>query len=187
MLHRRELVRRTAIKHGSRVLALLKADGERLYRLLVRLTLREDVADDLLQDLVVKLAQARGFPEAENPYGYARTAAIHLAFNWMRQRRREQALEGYEQESVDLPPWTQLVQKEDIRRMLDSIEELAEQDRLILAMRYFDQASHEEIGSAIGRTAHQARGLCHKAIKRLRVAMIRPDGRPLATREEVGP
>jgi DNA-directed RNA polymerase specialized sigma24 family protein len=65
------------------VAALLNCHGERLYRLLVRLTLREDVAEDLLQDLAVKLSQASGFAAAENPYAYARRAAVNLAFSWI--------------------------------------------------------------------------------------------------------
>jgi RNA polymerase sigma factor (sigma-70 family) len=157
---------------------LLNCHGERLYRLLVRLTLREDVAEDLLQDLVVKLAQASTFAAAENPYAYARKAAVNLAFSWIRSRRRgrEHVVESIDPPADDPPPWSRLVRSEDIRRVLDHMEDLGERDRLILAMRYFDDAGFEEIAQVIGGTGHQARGLCHKAIRQLRTAMVETDG-----------
>ena len=48
------------------LLSLLKHSGARLFSLLVRLTLREDVAEDLMQDLFIRLSDSRGFREA-NP------------------------------------------------------------------------------------------------------------------------
>jgi len=178
---------RFEIRYSSKVILLLNSHGDRLYRLLVRLTLREDVAEDLLQDLVVKLSQASGFANAENPYSYARTATVNLAFSWFRGRRREQAIEGTDYPAGDPPPWSSLVKTEEIQRMLDHMGDLSDRDRLILAMRYFDEASYDEIARVFGGTTHQARGLCHKAIGRLRAKMAEPkDGKP-ETREEVKP
>ncbi len=168
---------------------MLKSDGERLYRLLLRLTLREDVAEDLLQDLVVKLSQASGFAAAENPYAYARRTAVNLAFSWIRGRRRgrEEAFESLDPPGEDSPAWAGLVRAEDIRRLLDHMGGLDERDRLILAMRYFDEVPYEEIAAVIGGTNQQARGLAHKAIKRLRAAMNEPERRADAARAEVKP
>jgi len=151
------------------------------------MTLREDVAEDLLQDLVVKLAQADGFAHAENPYAYARTATINLAFSWHRGRRKEQAIEGADYPTGDPPPWSNLVKMEEIQRMLEYMGNLGEQDQLILTMRYFDEASYDEVARVVGGTAHQACGLCHKAIRRLRAKMIEPKGGKFQTRTEVKP
>jgi DNA-directed RNA polymerase specialized sigma subunit len=65
------------------------------------------------------------------------------------------------------------------------MEDLDDRDRLILVMRYFDEAGFEEIARFIEGTEHQARALCHKAIRRLRTAMAEPDGRTLKPRTEV--
>lgn len=166
---------------------MLNCSGERLYRLLVRLTLREDVAEDLLQDLVVRLSRARGFAAAENPHAYARKAAVNLAFSWIRSRRheREQTLETFDHPADDQPPWSRLVRAEDIRRVLAQMERMGDRDRLILAMRYFDEAGFEEIAQVIGGTDHQARALCHKAMARLRKAVVEHDRRVLGPRAEV--
>jgi RNA polymerase sigma-70 factor (ECF subfamily) len=177
--------RRFGIRYGHQVISLLDSHGDRLYRLLVRLTLREDVADDLFQDLVVKLAQARGFAAADNSYAYARTAAVNLVFNWIRSRRRVQPIKGVDRPADDPPAWSQLVDAEEIQRMLDHIRDLRERDRLILVMRYFDEASYLEISQVIGGTPHGARSRCHRAIKRLRVAMGADERSSPGTRSEV--
>ena len=146
--------------------------GRRLYRLLVRLTLREDVAEDLLQDLAVKLCQARGFAAADEPYAYARKTAMNLAFSWLRRRRPRLSLDGFDHSSEERPAWSKLVRAEEIQRVLDRMDELSERDRLILTMRYFDEAGYDEISRVLGTTPKGARGLCHKAIARLRKAVV---------------
>ncbi|HPP20831.1 MAG: sigma-70 family RNA polymerase sigma factor [Phycisphaerae bacterium] len=180
---------RVAIGHDSKVISLLNSHGERLYRLLVRLCLREDVAEDLLQDLAVKLSQASSFAAAQDPYAYARKAAVNLAFSWIRsrQRERERTMWLSAHSTDEPPPWMKLVNAEDIRRVLEHMESLGDRDRLILAMRYFEEAEYEEIAQVIGSTDHQARALCHKAIERLRKAMVEPDPSVLEPRTEVEP
>lgn len=147
------------------------------------------MADDLLQDLVVKLSQADTFDTAENPYAYARRAAVNLAFSWIRTRRRdrEQAVEDFDHPDSDPPVWSKLVRAEDIRRVLDHMEDLGDRDRFILAMRYFDEAGFDEIAQVIGGTKDQARALCHKAIRRLRTAMTQRDRSLLEPRTEGKP
>lgn len=70
---------------------LLRSEGDRLYRLLWRLTQREDVAEDLLQELTLKLAESDGFGVSDQPYAYARAAAVNLACDWRRRKRAEPA------------------------------------------------------------------------------------------------
>ena len=65
----------------GRLMQLLDERGEALYALLLRATLREDVAEDLLQDLFLRLEGSTGFAGADNTYAYARTAAVRLAFD----------------------------------------------------------------------------------------------------------
>lgn len=170
-------------------MSLLNAHGDRLFRLLVRLTLRQDVAEDLLQDLVLRLAGSPGFAAAGNPYAYARKAALHLAFNWIRsRRRRREEPAGNFDEAADVPTaWSRLVKAEDIRRLLEHMEGLGDRDRLILVMRYFDDAAYADIAQVIGSTAAQARAFCHKAIRRLREAMVECDSTVLDARAEVNP
>ena len=151
----------------------METDGRRLHRLLVRLTLRGDVAEDLLQDLTLRLADSDGFAGAEYPYAYARMTAVNLAMDWRRRNatryRRESA--NARPEGFNNHPLIELERAELIDRMLDELEELTERDRDLIVMRFMDAMPFNEIGEAIEKTGQQARGLCHHAVRRLRERM----------------
>jgi RNA polymerase sigma factor (sigma-70 family) len=151
------------------VLALLEAHGERLYALLVRLTLRGDVAEDLLQDLFCKLVQSPRFAQADDPVAYASRMAMNLAFDHRRrQRRRPATLDADPPAAGNGAPIADLLRREEFQRVLDAMGKLPSGGRDILVLRYLEQQEFETIGRAIGKTAHQTRALCSKAMIRLR-------------------
>ncbi|NLH17541.1 MAG: hypothetical protein GX455_13280 [Phycisphaerae bacterium] len=51
--------------------------GAKLYAMLTRLTLCQDVADDLLQELLIKLDRAARTETVHDWESYARNSAIH--------------------------------------------------------------------------------------------------------------
>ncbi len=144
-----------------------------MYALLVRLTLREDVADDLLQELVVRLSQSGGFQQADNPLGYARRAAIHLAFDWRRQKKRRGTIESLLEEPAVTGEnlLNSLIAHEEFERTLAVMEQLSELSRTCLVLHYIEQLSYFEIAEQLGTTPHQVRGVCHKGIRRLQQLM----------------
>jgi len=151
----------------------LATHGPGLHRLLARLTLREDVAEDLLQELFLKLRDSAGFRRADHPAAYARRAAVHLAFDWHRRndRRPPQAplpeeLPGQEPSGLDA-----LVRREELGGVVRCLGELPEASRDCLVLHYLEQEPYEEIARALGKTPHQVRALCHKGIARLRLLL----------------
>jgi hypothetical protein len=52
------------------LLSILDRHGAELHALFCRLTLRADAAEDLLQDLFLKLRSSAGFARADNRKGY---------------------------------------------------------------------------------------------------------------------
>jgi RNA polymerase sigma factor (sigma-70 family) len=163
----------------TKLARLVEAEGERLYGLLARLTLRKDVADDLLQELVVRLSQSAGFQRADNPLAYARRAAIHLAFDWRRQgkaRRRAEPLDT-EPEVPAHDALGALVDREELEEVLAALGWLSQLSRSCLVLRYIEQLSYLEVAQQLDVTPHQARAACHKGIRRLRKVMrIEPTG-----------
>ena len=151
------------------LLNLLKHYGARLFSLLVRLTLREDVAEDLMQDLFIRLSDSRGFREANSPQAYARTTAIRLAFDW-RRSRKSRPIGNLVEEPVGSTdsPLDGLLEAEQIDQVLNAMEQLSESDCEILVLRYLEQHEYEQIANLRDTTAHVARAQCHKAMKRLR-------------------
>ncbi len=152
------------------LLDFLDTSGPYLLRLLYRVTLRADVAEDLFQELFLRLQASAGFRSAANRSAYARGTALHLAFDWRRNQRRcpIAALPPDEAVTTDPSPLQRLIEDEEIQTVLDLMAELPMPGVELLTMRYLQQDSYETIAHQIGKTAHQARALCHKALIQLR-------------------
>ena len=159
----------------DQVLQLLKSHGPNLYALLTRLTLRQDTAEDLMQDLFVKLSASNGFRRAVNPAAYARRVAMHLAFDWRRSQWRSPGLVrlAREPEDDEPSPLNRLIDKEQMDQLLDAVDTLNTLRREVFVMRYIQQETYEVIAKQLGTTPHKVRGLCHKAIAQLRNVLSR--------------
>jgi RNA polymerase sigma factor (sigma-70 family) len=149
---------------------LLAEQGRQLHALLFRLTLRADVAEDLLQDLFCKLAHSDAFQRAKNPLGYAYRTATNLAFDWRRAGKRNPTCEfdGANLASATPSPLVDLLRREELEQTLTAIGELAPSSRDIVVLRYLQQESYETIAKQFGKTEHQIRALASKAIQQLR-------------------
>jgi RNA polymerase sigma-70 factor (ECF subfamily) len=154
-------------------LALLETHGKQLFALLFRLTLRNDVAEDLLQDLFCKLAASDSFRRAENRLAYAHRMATNLAFDW---RRRRKFTGHSNEECADKasplePPLAGLVRREELEQTLNAISELPHAASEIIVLRYLEDCSYDEIARQFGKTTHQVRALASKALRQLRATL----------------
>jgi len=152
------------------LLELLDKSGANLYALLTRLTLREDIAEELMQELFIKLINSRSFDKAGNPEAYARRAAINLAFDWRRSRKRNllRLDQIREPASNDSSPLAKLVQAEELDEILNAIGQLKKVPREAFVMRYIQEESYDYIAEQLGKTSHHVRALCSRALIRLR-------------------
>jgi RNA polymerase sigma factor (sigma-70 family) len=152
------------------LLQLLEKSGVTYYRLLTRLTLREDIAEELMQELFIKLSNTNDLDDVKNLNAYARRAAINLAFDWRRSKKNNHLGLDRLQEPVsnDNSPLTNMVQAEQLEEVLDSIEKLNKASREVLVMRYIEEQTTEDIAEQLNKTPHQVRALCSKALGDLR-------------------
>jgi RNA polymerase sigma-70 factor (ECF subfamily) len=148
------------------LLQLLEKSGATYYRLLTRLTLREDVAEELMQELFIKLSNTNDLNAVKNLNAYARRAAINLAFDWRRSKKNDYLGLDRLQEPVsdDNSPLANMIQTEQLQQVLDSIEKLNKASREVLVMRYIEEQTTEDIAGQLNKTPHQVRALCSKAL-----------------------
>jgi RNA polymerase sigma-70 factor (ECF subfamily) len=161
-------------------LELLDKSGADLYALLTRLTLREDVAEELMQELFIKLNNSTGSGKIANWNAYAHRAAINLAFDWRRsQKQKVLTLEQVsEPVSNEDSPLGKLVHSEEMQQTLDAVGRLKKSSREVLVMRYLQQESYDNIAEQLGKTSHQVRALCSRAIRRLRDVLDSNEHKP---------
>jgi RNA polymerase sigma factor (sigma-70 family) len=169
----------------QRLLTLLETSGARLLGLLTRLTLRPNAAEDLLQELFIKLDRSRGLDQVKDLTGYALRAAVHLAFDWRQERKKSperQALR-IEPPAETAGPLADLIRREELERVLASLDSLPPQTRECLVLHYVQDWSHDAIAVHLGKTAHQVRALCYKGIVNLRRLIIPDQASREATKE----
>ncbi len=157
------------------LLSLLETHGAALHALFTRLVLRPDVAEDLLQELFLKLQHADGFARAADRKAYAFRAAVHLAFDWRRAHRPMQPL-ATEPPGAATSPLDRLIDAEELEQVLEAIGQLPDLGRQVVVLRYLQQQEYAAIAEQLGKTEHQVRGLCAKALARLR-SLLRPAAR----------
>jgi len=147
--------------------------GGGIYTMLIRLTLREDVAEELMQELFLRLSRFRYLDKVGNLDAYARRAAINLAFDWLSsQKPVPLRLDDVgEPASNENPALSGLVQTECLHEVLEAIGRLEGIARDAFVMRYIEQESFDYIAEQLGKTPHQARALCSKALIELRCSL----------------
>jgi RNA polymerase sigma factor (sigma-70 family) len=160
----------------EKLLELLETSGRRLHALLYRLTLRADVAEELLQELMLRLLRSKGFARAESAESYAVRAAVNLAFDWRRRKPRYTTAKDI----AEVPHETltdglgRLVQREQLETILLTLEKLSAAQREIVVMHFLEEESFEQIAERLNRTPHQVRALCQKGLQRLRAIHQHP-------------
>jgi RNA polymerase sigma-70 factor (ECF subfamily) len=154
------------------LLSILEMHGPELHRLFTRLTLRAGVAEDLLQDLFLKLRGTEGFAHAHNRKAYLFRTAVNLAFDWRRRQRPTEPLPD-EPAAPAESPLDRLIDAEELEQVLDALQHLSELSRQVVVLRYLQHQEFAEIAEQLDKSEHQLRGLCSKALAQLR-AILRP-------------
>ena len=61
-----------------------------------------------------------------------------------------------------------LIDREEVQRILEALDDTPKLARDCVLLRYLEQETYAEIADQMGKTPHQVRALCSKAIGRLR-------------------
>lgn len=160
----------------DKVLQLLEQHGEKLHRLLARLTRCEHTTRDLMQELFIKLSTSRSFDNAENPYAYAWKSAANLAFRWHKQKNDNvMSLESAPlTQRPDQETLTEMIRQEQLQQVLRVTATFKELARNVIVMRFIEQKTYEEIAERLGKNPDYLRSVCSKTLKQLRAKLNQP-------------
>ena len=160
----------------QRLLELLDSHGGRIHALLTRLTLCESTAEDLLQDLFIRLSKSDSFDRAHNQEAYAIRAATNLAFDWRRKQQRSIRSQSLTNEPVARggSPRDMLEHQEQYARVLAALDGMSELRRQVIVLHRLHGESYDAIALHLGKTPHQVRAICSKALAQLRESLGKP-------------
>jgi RNA polymerase sigma-70 factor (ECF subfamily) len=156
-----------------RVARLLAAHGIELARHLRRLVRDDDVAQDLLQDTLLRAHKAlTRLGTGANERAWLYRIATNVALNWLRSRKRERkAMERHAREAETANPAADAGSTDGANRdaLWRKVAELPERQRVAITLRVADELSYEEIAERMGSTAQAARANVYQATRRLRL------------------
>lgn len=145
-----DIVRRAAKGDANARRDLVEATIDGLWRLAMRLTRRQDDADDVVQETYTRVFEALDHLEPTGRFeGYlARTATNLVLERWRRDRPTTPVAEMLTADAVE--PWQTVADAEDGRRRLAAvwaaIQELEPQPRAAVLLFYAQNESCEAVG-----------------------------------------
>ena len=164
---------------SQHIALLLAKHGDELARHIRRIVRDDDVAQDILQDTMIRAhgALARLSP-GSNTRAWLYRIATNSSLNHLRSRRRERAaLERHAAErETSLPVPADDHDPGEARRaaLWARVAGLPERQRLALTLRLADELDYEQIARRVGGTAATARANVYQATRKLRLTVREP-------------
>lgn len=132
-------------------------------------------ADDVVQEADVRAWRARASIDPTRPYRswYLRVVA-NAGKNAGRSSRRRAALElrALPASSTSIDPADQAVTDDERRAVVAAMNRLHRDDRLVIALRHFEQLSEAEMADVLGCAAGTVKSRLSRAMVRLRHELV---------------
>jgi RNA polymerase sigma-70 factor, ECF subfamily len=149
-----------------------EATSLKLYGIVVRILGRRDLADEVLQEVYIRVWQRAGdFDTASgSPITWLAAIARNLALDEAR-RKTPRSIEDFP-EVLQLPsdddPSATIERNEDLRRLQGCLEGLAPEKKELVLLVYYYGMTREEISSRIGRPVATVKTWLRRSLAQLR-------------------
>jgi RNA polymerase sigma-70 factor (ECF subfamily) len=150
--------------------ALYRAHARDVHRFALFLTCDPAVAADVVSETFVRAWHAQARLDLTTVKGYLFTIARNLCLQQKRRASRLQPLDD-RMAGQDADPGVRMHAQQELRIVLEAMQELPEVDRAAVLMRANDDMPYEDIASALGISVSAAKVKVHRA--RLKLAEVR--------------
>ncbi|WP_158240460.1 RNA polymerase sigma factor [Telmatospirillum siberiense] len=157
------------------VLEELAAHRKTVRGVLIRLVKDEDLADDLVQEALLRASRAAdGMRLEASPATWLTAIALNVARDHFRAVKRMPPLTSLDQ-ATDIPvphhPEGDILQAEMSGCILRHVARLPERQRDAVLLHNFAGCNHQEIAVALGVSEGNARIILHRGLAALRVSL----------------
>lgn len=180
-----EIIRRAQRREATAFDALVETYSTRLYGYFYRLTGSRHDAEDLLQEVFVRLVRMIGQYQHQDRFdGWLFRIAANLVRDRVRRSRRTAGIRprgGVSEAEADPleevpdlaaePPEGGMDRAEQVDRLQQAIEQLPEPERQVILLRHFSQLSFREIAEVMGTPLGTALARAHRGLAKLRELM----------------
>ena len=167
------LLERVAAKDRTAFAGLYEATSAKLYGIVVRILLRRDLADEILQEVYVKIWERAGDFDAgrASPITWMATIARNRALDEARKAKPvslEDMPAGFDVVS-DAPLALELLtQSEDGRRLFECLDKLEPEKREVVVQAYLNGLSREDLGKRFSRPVPTIKTWLHRSLSQLK-------------------
>ena len=167
-----EALQQTARGDQAAFELLYRATSLKLYGIVVRILGRRDVADEVLQEVYVRVWQRAGDfdPAGSSPITWLATIARNLALDEAR-RKTARSLDEFP-EILDVPgddnPAAAHEQNEELRRLYRCLDGLGRERRELVLLVYHYGMTREEISKRFGRPVATVKTWLRRSLAQLR-------------------
>jgi RNA polymerase sigma-70 factor, ECF subfamily len=170
------LLAETAKRDQTAFRALYGATSAKLFGVVLRILKRRDIAEDILQDVYVKVwERARDFdPQRASPITWLATIARNRALDEVRKRApipMDDAPEVMDLADDTKDALTLLTDSEDGKRLRDCIDGLDPERRDLVVQAYLQGASREELGQRLNRPVNTIKTWLHRSLQQLKLCL----------------
>lgn len=176
MLTARELsslLLRVAERDTTAFKSVYGATSAKLYGIILRILRRRDIADEVLQEVFVKIwDRASDFnPAIASPITWMATIARNRALDEVR-RKRPESIEDHP-EIIDVPAddpsaLSIVMRGEDGRRLADCLARLEAGKRQMVVLAYCDGLSRDELASKYGQPVNTIKTWLRRSLAQLK-------------------
>lgn len=189
-----KLIRRAQERDPEAFDALVETYSPRLYGYLYRLTSHRDDADELLQEVFVRVVRnIERYAHDGRFEAWLFRIATNLVRDNVRRKKRRPAmnasdhfagngedestgglLESNTPDDGSMRPEARLETAEDVDRLQVALTKLPEKEREVIMLRHFSEMSFKEIAEATGTPIGTALARAHRGLAKLRQWMEEP-------------
>lgn len=151
---------------------LIKRYQERLYWHIRRMVVNHDDANDVLQNMFIKVWKNLGeFREESNLYTWLYRIATNETLTFLDQQKRRSALSISDDEETGLANKLKAEQGYDANkiewRLQQGIQLLPEKQRVVFNLRYYDEMPYEKMSEILGTSEGALKASYHHAVKKI--------------------
>jgi RNA polymerase sigma-70 factor, ECF subfamily len=156
--------------------ALYDATNAKLYGIVLRILKRRDLADEVLQEVYVKVWERAGDfdPGRASPITWLSTIARNRALDEIRKRSHvsiEDTPEALDVAATDPHPLQALELSQDMKRLSVCLDKLEPQRKEIVLQAYLYGESREELSRRFGHPVATIKTWLHRSLAQLRACL----------------
>ncbi len=152
--------------------SLLKKYQQKIYWHIRRLVIDHDDADDLVQDVFIKVwKNLAGFREDAQLYTWIYRIATNECLTFLQRKKQRQNVSLDDESSAyladTLEDTTYFSGSDAQLKLQQALLTLPEKQRLVFNMKYFDDLKYDEISEIVGTSVGALKASYHLAVKKI--------------------